>query len=240
MSGNGQHQVYDGQGDGVQRLLVTPEEGLRAEAAGPGGPPVNRRRPRRGTIQPASRGGPRIPATRRRPVGAPSRGSPVRPTFRLRYPRVGRGSRGKNVGGPLPSIPPAEAARGIARIGVPAWRDSSRSHMVSKPPIRSPCRRTVSHLAGDTGCAPYRPCSDPGWSRPSGYDGRPRHTAPSSSGLGHHPLKVETRVRIPLGLLGFSLTHLTPCHIRATSFQQVAGRATAQGGGASVVGTETR
>src|SRR3974377_1104241 len=26
------------------------------------------------------------------------------------------------------------------------------------------------------------------------------HTAPSSSGLGHHPLKVETRVRIPLGL----------------------------------------
>ncbi len=25
--------------------------------------------------------------------------------------------------------------------------------------------------------------------------------APSSSGLGHHPLKVETRVQIPLGLL---------------------------------------
>src|SRR5437899_12797511 len=25
---------------------------------------------------------------------------------------------------------------------------------------------------------------------------------PSSSGLGHHPLKVETRVRTPLGLLG--------------------------------------
>jgi hypothetical protein len=25
-------------------------------------------------------------------------------------------------------------------------------------------------------------------------------TAPSSRGLGHHPLKVETRVRIPLGL----------------------------------------
>jgi hypothetical protein len=31
-----------------------------------------------------------------------------------------------------------------------------------------------------------------------------RHLAPSSSGLGHYPLKVETRVRIPLGLLGFS------------------------------------
>src|SRR5271154_1821221 len=27
------------------------------------------------------------------------------------------------------------------------------------------------------------------------------HPAPSSSGLGHHPLKVETRVRTPLGLL---------------------------------------
>jgi hypothetical protein len=27
-------------------------------------------------------------------------------------------------------------------------------------------------------------------------------TAPSSSGLGHHPLKVEARVRIPLGLPG--------------------------------------
>ena len=31
------------------------------------------------------------------------------------------------------------------------------------------------------------------------------HPAPSSSGLGHHPLKVETRVRIPLGLPGFAL-----------------------------------
>ncbi len=29
---------------------------------------------------------------------------------------------------------------------------------------------------------------------------RPRSTAPSSRGLGHHPLKVEARVRIPLGL----------------------------------------
>ncbi len=29
-----------------------------------------------------------------------------------------------------------------------------------------------------------------------------RHKAPSSSGLGHHPLKVETRVRTPLGLPG--------------------------------------
>ncbi len=28
----------------------------------------------------------------------------------------------------------------------------------------------------------------------------PRPTVPSSSGLGHHPLKVETRVRTPLGL----------------------------------------
>jgi hypothetical protein len=27
------------------------------------------------------------------------------------------------------------------------------------------------------------------------------HPAPSSRGQGHHPLKVETRVRIPLGLL---------------------------------------
>src|ERR1017187_8349375 len=26
------------------------------------------------------------------------------------------------------------------------------------------------------------------------------HTVPSSRGLGHHPLKVETRVRTPLGL----------------------------------------
>ena len=31
--------------------------------------------------------------------------------------------------------------------------------------------------------------------------GRAPSTAPSSRGLGHHPLKVETRVRIPLGLL---------------------------------------
>ena len=32
--------------------------------------------------------------------------------------------------------------------------------------------------------------------------------APSSSGLGHHPLKVETRVRIPLGLLALGLLAL--------------------------------
>jgi hypothetical protein len=33
------------------------------------------------------------------------------------------------------------------------------------------------------------------------YAGPPRRPAPSSSGLGHHPLKVAARVRIPLGLL---------------------------------------
>ena len=32
---------------------------------------------------------------------------------------------------------------------------------------------------------------------------------PSSSGLGHHPLKVEARVRIPLGLQGpFEVTEV--------------------------------
>src|ERR1035437_11006754 len=30
------------------------------------------------------------------------------------------------------------------------------------------------------------------------------HTVPSSRGLGHHPLKVETRVRTPLGLPGMT------------------------------------
>jgi hypothetical protein len=32
--------------------------------------------------------------------------------------------------------------------------------------------------------------------------------APSSSGLGHHPLKVAARVRIPLGLLRVELINL--------------------------------
>ena len=35
----------------------------------------------------------------------------------------------------------------------------------------------------------------------AGTIGNRRSTAPSSSGLGHHPLKVAARVRIPLGLL---------------------------------------
>src|SRR5687768_16961147 len=33
-----------------------------------------------------------------------------------------------------------------------------------------------------------------------------RAPVPSSSGLGHHPLKVETRVRTPLGLPGKKMT----------------------------------
>ena len=36
------------------------------------------------------------------------------------------------------------------------------------------------------------------------------YLAPSSSGLGHHPLKVAARVRIPLGLLGPTVGSLAP------------------------------
>ena len=63
--------------------------------------------------------------------------------------------------------------------------------------------------------------SDDGWPRPS-YDawrcsrrfeiscpGSSGRSVPSSSGQGHHPLKVATRVRIPLGLL--KKRHPVPC-----------------------------
>ena len=48
----------------------------------------------------------------------------------------------------------------------------------------------------------------PQWGPGGGPDRAPKlgtlaaRTVPSSSGPGHHPLKVETRVRTPLGLLG--------------------------------------
>src|ERR1039458_2791675 len=45
------------------------------------------------------------------------------------------------------------------------------------------------------------------------------HTVPSSRGLGHHPLKVETRVRTPLGLPG-QRHFLTPTGQRFVLFQQ--------------------
>src|ERR1017187_6073760 len=45
------------------------------------------------------------------------------------------------------------------------------------------------------------------------------HTVPSSRGLGHHPLKVETRVRTPLGLPA-QRHFLTPSVQRFVFFQQ--------------------
>ena len=53
-----------------------------------------------------------------------------------------------------------------------------------------------SAIWGSSPCSPAtRPRSVDNKVRFAGYS-----TAPSSSGLGHHPLKVEARVRIPLGL----------------------------------------
>ena len=43
------------------------------------------------------------------------------------------------------------------------------------------------------------------------------YLAPSSSGLGHHPLKVAARVRIPLGLLNMTVDHRHNCRLDSTT-----------------------
>ncbi len=58
-----------------------------------------------------------------------------------------------------------------------------------------------SLLPSSDGRPPGRPSSFPGWSVPGWLLDCFGYSAPSSSGLGHHPLKVAARVRIPLGLL---------------------------------------
>ena len=46
------------------------------------------------------------------------------------------------------------------------------------------------------------------------------YSAPSSSGLGHHPLKVAARVRIPLGLLEIPTQPVTVAAFEMDSSEQ--------------------
>ena len=66
--------------------------------------------------------------------------------------------------------------------------------------------RGSSKMVGRCGWAPAPRSDRPaGRFEPATKIASRRHLAPSSSGLGHHPLKVATRVRIPLGLLSRNL-----------------------------------
>ena len=56
-------------------------------------------------------------------------------------------------------------------------------------------------IGNTTGSGPVIEGSSPSPRAPAASaHGGDRRSAPSSRGLGHHPLKVATRVRIPLGL----------------------------------------
>ena len=67
----------------------------------------------------------------------------------------------------------------------------------------SPCSPAqAAHFARSEGRPTRRPSLVFGWHQPGPLVVCWGYRAPSSSGLGHHPLKVAARVRIPLGLPG--------------------------------------